>query len=136
MAVLGMMVVIGAPVLAMLAGFALTRWTGVGANELFRRGLVSPRHVMDSPPVVENYQWMSLADAAQYLGLAERRLRPTVSAGVLKRATNYAGEVGVTRSSIERQLEWRRNSTKKDRARRAALTVLSALFGPYRDYRP
>ncbi len=135
MAVLGVALVIGAPIVSVLAGFALTRWTGVGANELFWRGLVWRRHVMDLPPVVENYQWTSFPEAARYLGLAERRLRASVSAGVLKRATNYAGEVGVTRSSIERELEWRRNSTRKDRARRAALIALSVLFGPYKDYR-
>jgi hypothetical protein len=135
MAMLGVVVVIGAPVLAVLVGFAFTRWTGVRANELFRRGVVAPRHVMDLPPVVESYQWMSFPEAAQYLGLAEGRLRAAVSAGVVKRATSYAGEVGVTRSSVERELEWRQKSTRKDRARRAAVTVISALFGPYKDYR-
>jgi hypothetical protein len=135
MAVLGVVVVIGSPVLSVLVGFAFTRWTGLRANELFRRGVVAPRHAMDLPPVVENYQWMSFPEAAQYLGLAGRRLRAAVTAGVVKRATNYAGEAGVTRSSIERELEWRQKSTRKDRARRAAVTAISAVFGPYKDYR-
>jgi hypothetical protein len=135
MAVLGILIVVGAPVLAVLAGFALTRWTGVGANELFRRGVFANRHAIDLPPVVENYQWMSFPEAAQYLGLAERRLRGAVTVGAVKRATNIAGEVGVVRSSVERESEWRRTSTRSDRARRAALTVLSELFGPYKDGR-
>jgi hypothetical protein len=135
MAVLGILVVVGSPVLSVLLGFALTRWTGVGANELFRRGVVANRHAMDLPPVVENYQWMSFAEAAQYLGLAERRLHAAVTVGAVKRVTNYAGEVGVSRSSVERESEWRRTSTRSDRARRAALTVLSNVFGPYKGYR-
>lgn len=120
-------VLIGLLVLVVLvaAGLALTRRTGVGADELFRRGVVRPRHVLELPPAVENQEWMSFDDAAHYLGLAERRVRAAVAAGAVVRASNCAGDVGVTRSSVERELEWRRSSTRKDRARRVAAVILS-----------
>lgn len=105
-------------------GFALTRRTGVGANELFRRGIVWPRHALDLPPAVVDIEWMSFDEAAQFLGVSTRRLRAAITAGSVVRASNYAGEVGVTRSSVERELEWRRDSTKSERARRWVAAVV------------
>jgi hypothetical protein len=124
MAALGILIVVGAPVLSVLAGFALTRRTGVGANELFRRGLYFPRYVMAPPPVVATVEWMSFHDAAEFLGLSVRRVRTTANVRAIVRASNALGEIGVTRSSVEHELEWRRTATKRERLRR----LLAILF--------
>jgi hypothetical protein len=121
MAVLRVALVIVAPI---GVGFVLTRRTGVGANELIRRGIVWPRHALDLPPAVDNDEWLSFDEAAQSLGLSTRRLRTAITAGSVVRASNYAGDVGVTRSSVEREREWRRNSTKSERARRWVAAVV------------
>lgn len=75
--------------------------------------------------MVEPHQWQSFHDAADYLGLPMRRLRAAVAVGAVVRARNYADEVGVTRSSVERELEWRRSATRGNRARRLLAVVLS-----------
>lgn len=130
MAVLRGVLVIVAPI---AVGFVLTRRTGVGASELIRRGIVWRRHALDRPPAVDNDEWLSFNEAAESLRVSTRRLRAAITAGSVVRASNYAGHVGVTRSSVERELEWRRNSTKSERTRR---WVAAVLVSPRRQEQP
>src|SRR5437764_5438862 len=84
--------------------------------------------VLPQPPVVDEADWMSEADAAIQLGISVERLRAApVAVAAVRRARTATGTVGVTRSWVEAEREWRRTGTVTNRVRRAASVIAACL---------
>jgi hypothetical protein len=79
-------------------------------------------------PYVPDADWVSDEEAATALGISPVRVRfgPAV-AGKLRRATNSSGQRGLTRDSLQAEVEWRRSASLGARVRRAIAVGLSWL---------
>jgi len=59
--------------------------------------------------------WVSQFDAAERLGVSVNRVGLRLYAGFLEPAENPVGQAGVTKRSLEHELEWRRTASRRAR---------------------
>lgn len=80
----------------------------------------------DNPPIeVKDEEWLSQQEAAERLGLfSTLSVGLRIAEGSLQAATSERFGPGVTRSSVERELQWRRSASFPKRMWKALRRVL------------
>jgi hypothetical protein len=99
--------------------FDLERPQVVTPEERAKRGYperVCARSVSDD-------EWSSQLEAAAALGISLYRVGYVIATGNLEAAENPAGEAGVTRGSLDREIAWRREAGSWSRLGRAVASI-------------
>jgi hypothetical protein len=73
---------------------------------------------------VDDSEWTNQLEAAERLSVSVNRVGMLIAGGVLQPAENPSGQAGVTRASVERELEWRRVAGLPAKAWRLVKVVL------------
>jgi hypothetical protein len=76
------------------------------------------------PRVVPVDEWMSQDEAARELNISHFSLGLLLATGVLHPAECYEGGRGVTRKSLEAEVNWRRTATLRQRVMRKVRYVV------------
>jgi hypothetical protein len=72
---------------------------------------------------VSDDEWSSQFEAAAALGISLYRVGYVIATGNLEAAENPAGEAGVTRGSLHREIAWRREAGPWSRLGRAVASI-------------